>query len=228
MKTDKIYLVGFMGAGKSTVARALGTSLGWQVEDIDDAIVARERQSIADIFARRGEAYFREIESTVLLSLLPLRHAIVATGGGTFVEPENRRVINDDGASIWLDLAFEQVVARIPSDGRRPLAVDRGHAAGAVPRPPRRLSARPPASRRRRDPPRRARRTHSRLARLLTPHRAVEETGADPGCARPTGVTTGVTSHDRRAGHRPVCFSPDQPRLTVTRRNGNDKVAPRQ
>lgn len=126
MKTDKIYLVGFMGAGKSTVARALGASLGWQVEDIDDAIVARERQSIADIFARRGEAYFREIEHTVLCSLLPLRHAVVATGGGTFVEPENRRVINDDGASIWLDLSFEQVVARIPSDGRRPLATDRG------------------------------------------------------------------------------------------------------
>ena len=126
MKTDKIYLVGFMGAGKSTVARGLGASLGWQVEDIDDAIAARERQSIADIFARRGEAHFREIERAVLWSLLPLRHAVVATGGGTFVEPENRRVINADGASIWLDLSFEQVVARIPSDGRRPLAADRG------------------------------------------------------------------------------------------------------
>lgn len=126
MKTDKIYLVGFMGAGKSTVARALGTSLGWQVEDIDDLIVARERRSIADIFARRGEAYFREIERAALRSLLPLRHAIVATGGGTFADVENRRVINGDGASIWLDLTFEQAVARIPSDGRRPLATDRG------------------------------------------------------------------------------------------------------
>ncbi|MCY4598719.1 MAG: shikimate kinase [Acidobacteria bacterium] len=115
-----------MGAGKSTVARALGTSLGWQVEDIDDLIVARERRSIADIFARRGEAYFREIERAALRSLLPLRHAIVATGGGTFADVENRRVINGDGASIWLDLTFEQAVARIPSDGRRPLATDRG------------------------------------------------------------------------------------------------------
>ena len=126
MRTDKIYLVGFMGAGKSTVARALGTSLGWQVEDIDDLIVARERRSIADIFARRGEAYFREIERAALRSLLPLRHAIVATGGGTFADVENRRVINNDGASIWLDLTFEEAVARIPSDGRRPLATDRG------------------------------------------------------------------------------------------------------
>ena len=125
MRTDKIYLVGFMGAGKSTVARALGTTLGWRVEDIDDLIVARERRSVADIFARRGEAYFREVERAVLHSLLPLRHAIVATGGGTFVAPENRRVINGDGASVWLDLAFEQAVARIPSDGRRPLAADR-------------------------------------------------------------------------------------------------------
>ena len=88
--------------------------------------MARERQSIADIFAHRGEAYFREVERTVLRSLLPARHAIVATGGGTFVEAENRRAINDDGASVWLDLPFEQVVARIPSDGRRPLAGDRG------------------------------------------------------------------------------------------------------
>ena len=125
MRTDKIYLVGFMGAGKSTVARALGTSLGWQVEDIDDLIVARERRSIADIFTRHGEAYFREIERVVLRSLLPVRHSIVATGGGTFAGAENRRVINGDGASIWLDLTFEQAVARIPSDGRRPLAADR-------------------------------------------------------------------------------------------------------
>ena len=126
VRTDKIYLVGFMAAGKSTVARELGTSLDWQVEDIDDLIVTRERRPIADIFARRGEAYFREVERTVLHSLLPLRHAIVATGGGTFVDPDNRRVINGDGASIWLDLTFEQAVARIPSDGRRPLAANRG------------------------------------------------------------------------------------------------------
>ena len=115
-----------MGAGKSTLARALAASLGWRVEDIDDLVVAREGRSVADIFARHGEPYFREIEQAMLWSLLPVRHAIVATGGGTFVDADNRRVINGDGASIWLDLSFEQVVARIPTDGRRPLAADRG------------------------------------------------------------------------------------------------------
>ena len=114
-----------MAAGKTTVARALGGRLTWRVEDIDELIETRERRSIADIFARQGEAYFRSIEREVLVGLLPLRHVVVATGGGTFVDPDNRAMINRDGLSIWLDVAFEQIVARLPPNGRRPLATDR-------------------------------------------------------------------------------------------------------
>lgn len=125
MKTDKVYLVGFMGAGKTTVARALGERLGWRVEDIDLRIEARERRAIADIFAERGEPYFRSIERDVLRSLLADRDVVVATGGGTFADPENRALIKADGASVWLDVSFNQVVDRIPADGRRPLAADR-------------------------------------------------------------------------------------------------------
>lgn len=125
MKTDKIYLVGFMGAGKSTVARALGERLGWRVEDIDERIEAREHRAIADIFAREGEAYFREAEQAALRELLAVRHVVVATGGGTFVDPDNQALINRDGASIWLDISFDQVIERLPPDGRRPLANDR-------------------------------------------------------------------------------------------------------
>ncbi len=125
MKADKIYLVGFMAAGKSTVARALGRGLDWPAEDIDDRIEARERRTISAIFAANGEPYFRAVERQVLAELLPLRHVVVATGGGTFAEPDNRAAIMRDGAVIWLDLPFDQVIARLPPDNRRPLAADR-------------------------------------------------------------------------------------------------------
>jgi len=126
VKADKLYLVGFMGAGKTTLARALGRRLDWRVEDIDERIEAREGRSVSSIFAREGEPYFRAVERAVLLDLLPLRHAVVATGGGTFVDADNRAAINRDGYSIWIDLPLSELVERIPSDGRRPLAADRG------------------------------------------------------------------------------------------------------
>ena len=125
MKADKLYLVGFMGAGKTSVARALGRRMGWRVEDVDHRIEAREHQRVAEIFATQGESYFRSVERSVLQELLPQRHVIVATGGGTFVDPENRVAMLADGAVAWLDVPLERVIERVPADGRRPLASDR-------------------------------------------------------------------------------------------------------
>lgn len=125
MKTDKIYLVGFMAAGKSTLARALARRLEWRAEDIDDIIEARERRSVPAIFAQEGEPYFRAVERRVLRELLLPRHLVVATGGGTFVDPENRGVINHDGVSVWLDVPLECIIGRLPPGDRRPLAADR-------------------------------------------------------------------------------------------------------
>jgi shikimate kinase len=125
VKADKLYLVGFMGAGKTTVARALGRTMGWRVEDVDERIEARERRTVAAIFAQNGEPYFRQLERQVLAELVAQRNVIVATGGGTFVEADNRALMLTDGAVAWLDLPFDRVFERVPVDGRRPLASDR-------------------------------------------------------------------------------------------------------
>jgi shikimate kinase len=122
---DKIYLVGFMAAGKTTVARAIAARLGWRAEDIDELIEARERLTVSNIFARHGEPYFRAAEKEMIRLLLPLRHAIVATGGGTFMDPDTRQMLNLDGTTVWLDVPFAVVLGRLPADGRRPLAADR-------------------------------------------------------------------------------------------------------
>ncbi len=125
MKADKIYLVGFMAAGKTTLARALAKRLDWRAVDIDEEIEARERESVAGIFARHGEGYFRAVERAVLAEHLEPRHLVVATGGGTFADAQNRAAINRDGLSVWLDVPIDRLVTRIPADGRRPLAADR-------------------------------------------------------------------------------------------------------
>jgi shikimate kinase len=125
VRADKLYLVGFMGAGKTSVARALGRRIGWRVEDIDERIESRERRTVASIFAQNGESYFRAAERSILQELLPERSVIVATGGGTFVDPDNRIAMLADGAVAWLDVPLTRILDRVPPDGRRPLAGDR-------------------------------------------------------------------------------------------------------
>ncbi len=125
MTADKIYLVGFMASGKSTVARALAARLGWRAEDIDELIEQHERRTIPEIFSQQGEPHFRGVEREILRLLQPIRHVVVATGGGTFMDPDNRALINLDGVSVWIDVPLIDLIPRIPLDGRRPLAANR-------------------------------------------------------------------------------------------------------
>ena len=125
MKADKVYLVGFMAAGKTSVGRALARRLDWKFIDIDDLIERREHMTVAEIFSRHGEPYFRAAERVIVADQLNARHAVVATGGGTFADPQNRAAIRSDGVSVWLDAPLDRVIARMPADGRRPLAADR-------------------------------------------------------------------------------------------------------
>jgi shikimate kinase len=125
VKADKVYLVGFMTAGKTTVAQALAGRLSWEALDLDAEIERAEHRTVAEIFASQGEPHFRRLERAALERVLPRRHVVVATGGGTFVDPANRAAIQADGCSIWLDVSFNEIVTRLPSDGRRPLAANR-------------------------------------------------------------------------------------------------------
>jgi shikimate kinase len=114
-----------MGAGKTTVARALAQRLDWKIEDIDERIERRERRDIPSIFRQHGEPYFRSVEREELISLLPQRGTVVATGGGTVLDAGNRELMLRDGAVVWLDAPFATILERVPLDGRRPLAADR-------------------------------------------------------------------------------------------------------
>ena len=141
MKADKVYLVGFMAAGKTTVARALARRLDWRAIDIDEVVEQRERLCVADIFSRHGEPYFRIAERAALTDQLGARHVVVATGGGTFADPQNRTMINADGLSIWLDIPLDRALAR--GAGGRPAAARRRsrRIRAALSRAPRRVSA---------------------------------------------------------------------------------------
>ncbi len=117
-----------MGAGKTTVGKALAKRLGWSFRDLDEMIEAREQKTVAAIFASAGEDGFREIESAVLLELLAgsSGDCVVALGGGTFVVPRNRIALQQAGAfTIWLEAPLDELKRRCNAEGvTRPLALD--------------------------------------------------------------------------------------------------------
>ncbi len=114
---NSVFLVGFMGAGKSTVGRALGRLLNWTFEDLDDRIATREGRSVAEIFRDSGESEFRRAEHAALQQLLAeLRGGIVriiALGGGTFAQEQNHKAILASGVrTIFLDAPLPELWQR--------------------------------------------------------------------------------------------------------------------
>jgi len=127
-RTPGIYLVGFMGSGKSTVGRSLAHRLGWSFFDIDCEIERAESMTIAEIFEKRGEPEFRRIETEMIRQHVRWiergRPAVVALGGGAFTLAENRCLLEDHGVTVWLDSPLETVERRVGRDPKRPLACE--------------------------------------------------------------------------------------------------------
>jgi shikimate kinase len=126
--TPGVYLVGFMGSGKTTIGRLLAGRLGWSFFDTDEEIEFAEKTSISEIFEKRGEAEFRRIETEIVhrhaLSVERGRPVVLALGGGAFTQPENRQILEDRGVTVWLDCPFDIVSRRTAQASHRPLARD--------------------------------------------------------------------------------------------------------
>ncbi len=121
MKKDVIFLVGFMGCGKSAVGKVLAGKLGYAYYDTDEMVEKKEGSSIEEIFKDSGEGYFREKEWEALNSLNGIRDAVVSTGGGLFLGSNHRQFIKELGISVWLDSPFEDILKRLTSGPVRPL-----------------------------------------------------------------------------------------------------------
>ncbi len=119
---DNIYLMGFMGSGKSTIGNRLAQILGRRFCDMDLELECREKRSVSQIFEEDGEAYFRQKENELLQELLQTQDHIIALGGGTAIQSVNARMLTQHGARvIWLDVDSQQVFERLKNDHTRPL-----------------------------------------------------------------------------------------------------------
>ncbi|MBA4489720.1 shikimate kinase [Paracoccus sp. S1E-3] len=117
----QIALVGMMGVGKTAVGQEIARQLGVAFSDTDAEIERAAAMSIPEIFARDGEAFFRDRESVVLARLLEGPRGVISTGGGAWVQPQNRALIRAAGISVWLDATLETLWARVRQRPTRPL-----------------------------------------------------------------------------------------------------------
>ena len=116
-----IYLVGFMGSGKSTVGKILAEKLNMNFIDIDKFIEEKEGMKIKDIFEQKGESYFRELERKQIEAIVNQEGLVVSTGGGLGANLNNMNLMKKNGDVVWLDVSLNTVLDRLKNDQDRPL-----------------------------------------------------------------------------------------------------------
>ncbi len=117
-----IYIVGFMGSGKSTVGPTLAGQMDRPFYDLDDLIEKKQERTISEIFESQGEEHFRKLESDMLLQDPPSEPCVMALGGGTFMSRVNRDYIAKHGISVWLKISLSLAKGRCRDSQHRPLA----------------------------------------------------------------------------------------------------------
>lgn len=121
-----IYLVGFMGTGKSSVGTLLAQQMKWPFVDLDTVIEAGQGATIREIFEQAGEAFFRQLERAALEEVCRKEPVVIALGGGTFAQKANFDLIRQTrGVTIWLDCPLEELWQRCSTMDNRPLFRDR-------------------------------------------------------------------------------------------------------
>ena len=128
---ERIALVGFMGSGKTTVGRILAARLGYDFVDTDIAIESATGMKAAELFAKRGEPFFRQREREVLSQLVQGARSVIATGGGTFADEACAQVLLSSSWTVFLECDFEEAYRRATASGGRPL-LENGRIAAAA------------------------------------------------------------------------------------------------
>ena len=118
---ENVFLIGFMGSGKSTIASYLAENYGMEIIDMDQLIVEREGMAIPDIFAQKGELYFRDVETSLLIEIQGEQNKVVSCGGGVVLRDENVQAMKNIGQIVLLDAKPETILERVKDDDNRPL-----------------------------------------------------------------------------------------------------------
>ena len=123
MKLNKnLILVGNMAAGKSTIGRLLAKKLNLKFFDTDFIIEKKTKMKIVEIFQKKGESYFRNLEKKIILNLLNKNNCVISLGGGAFINEAVRKVSQKDNTTIWLNWSLKTLIDRIKKNNKRPVA----------------------------------------------------------------------------------------------------------
>ena len=123
MKLNKnLILIGMMASGKSTIGRLLAKKLNLKFFDTDFIIEKKTKMKIVEIFQKKGEPYFRNLEKKITLNLLNKNNCVISLGGGAFINETVRKVAQKDNATIWLNWNLKTLIDRIKKNNKRPVA----------------------------------------------------------------------------------------------------------